>query len=83
MRSQEDERKRLTGAAQNVLQKSLSIEKKLAGKTHELLSETVHLVQSVGHERLVEAAARLFSNLSQLENGQSNALQEMALPIRD
>lgn len=73
---------RLTGAAQNVLQKSLSIEKKLAGKTHELLSETVHLAQSVGHERLLEAAARLFSSLSQLENGQSKALQEMALPIR-
>lgn len=74
---------RLTGAAQNVLQKSLSIEEKLAGNTHELRSETVHLAQSVGHERLVEAAARLFSNLSQLENGQSEALQEMALPRRD
>lgn len=74
---------RSTGAAQNVLQKSLSLEEKLAGNTHELRSETVHLAQSVGHERLAEAAARLFSNLSQLENGQSEALQEMALPIRD
>lgn len=51
---------RLTGAAQNVLQKSLSIEKKLAGKMHELLSETVHLAQSVRHEKLMEATARLF-----------------------
>lgn len=52
------------------------------GKTHELLSEMVHLARSVGHERLLEAAARLFSSLCQLENGQSKALQEMALPIR-